>query len=475
MNAAPQPFADSGRAAASAATASGGAAVAPPASGSAPGGAGSDFLQRLLASRAKPPAASSTLDRGWLKSLRGDALARVGVLNLPTRRDEAWRFTDLAALLAEPIRLLGTPTALQAQAIEPFAVEEATTRLVFVDGVHAPQLSSRGAALSAGGAIIGTLATLTASEAASARPHLGRHAGFEHDIFTALNTALLDDAAVIVVPRDAALAAPLHLLFVSTQPGIASHPRVVLIAEPGSAVTLIEEYVALHDGASFTNTVAEVVVGAGAQVEHVRVQREARQAFHLGRCAVSLAQDSRYHSVSVALGAKMSRLGLDVRQIGAGTDCALDGLALIGERQVADTHSFIDHAEPHGKSRQLHKCIVDGAAHAVFRGKVMVRPGAQRTDSAQSSRNLLLSSRAAVDTLPQLEIFADDVKCTHGATVGELDSEEVFYLRSRGLSETAARKLLTYAFGAEIIDRIPVASLRHRLEQTVLEQTAGQP
>jgi Fe-S cluster assembly protein SufD len=190
---------------------------------------------------------------------------------------------------------------------------------------------------------------------------------------------------------------------------------------------------------------------------------------------VSLAASSRYRSVSVALGAGLSRLDLVVQQTAEGAECSLDGLALIGGDQIADTHSVVDHLQPHGTSRQLHKCIVDGAAHAVFNGKVMVRPGAQKTDSAQSSRNLLLTRKAVVDTLPQLEIFADDVKCAHGATVGQLDAEEVFYLRSRGLSEAAAKNLLTYAFGAEVIDRIGVASLRRSLEQTVLERTERQP
>ena len=246
------------------------------------------------------------------------------------------------------------------------------------------------------------------------------------------------------------------------------------MAGSGSALTLIEDYVALHQDTYFTNAVAEVVLGANAQVEHVRVQRENDQAFHLASCAVSLGAASRYHSASVALGAQISRLDLSVLQTGDGAECALDGLALIGDQQLADTHTFIDHTKPHGVSRQLHKCIVGGAAHAVFNGKVMVRPGAQKTDSAQSSRNLLLSSKALVDTQPQLEIFADDVKCTHGATVGQLDSEEVFYLQSRGLPEAVARNLLTYAFGAEVINRIPVASLRRQLEQTVLQQTTGQ-
>jgi Fe-S cluster assembly protein SufD len=217
-----------------------------------------------------------------------------------------------------------------------------------------------------------------------------------------------------------------------------------------------------------------VVLQANAQVTHVRVQRESAQAFHMASGVVALGRASRYHLVNVALGAHISRLDLTVQHAGDGAECTLDGLALVGGQQLADTHTVVDHTLPQGVSRQLHKCIVGGNAHAVFHGKVMVRPGAQKTDSAQSSRSLLLSSKARVDTQPQLEIFADDVKCTHGATVGQLDSEEVFYLQSRGLSEAAARNLLTYAFAGEIINRIPVASLRQQLERAVLVQTQDQ-
>jgi Fe-S cluster assembly protein SufD len=248
-----------------------------------------------------------------------------------------------------------------------------------------------------------------------------------------------------------------------------------VVADAGSEVTVVEDFVALQDEAYFTNAVTEIAVGDGARVRHIRVQRDSGKAFHIANCAVTLARASRYQSVSVALGARISRYNLNVLQAAEGVECAIDGLALITDRQLADTHTSIDHAKPHGVSRQLHKCIVGGAAHAVFNGKIMVRPGAQLTDSSQSSRNLLLSDKAHVDTKPQLEIFADDVKCAHGATVGQLEAEEVFYLKSRGLPDAAARNLLTYAFGAEIIARIPVASLRHYLEQTVLAQTTRQP
>ena len=271
------------------------------------------------------------------------------------------------------------------------------------------------------------------------------------------------------------MTAPLHLLFVATQKESANYPRCLVVAETGSSATVIEDFVALQDGAYFTNAVTEIAVADHARVSHVRVQRESAQSFHIAHCAVSLAQASHYRSVSIAFGARISRYNLNVLQSGEGAECAIDGLALIDHNQLADTHTLIDHAKPHGVSRQQHKCIVDGSAHAVFNGKIMVREGAQLTNSSQSSRNLLLTAKARVDTKPQLEIFADDVKCAHGATVGQLDAEEVFYLKSRGLSDAAARNLLTYTFGAEIIDRIPVASLKLALEETVLVHTSRQP
>jgi Fe-S cluster assembly protein SufD len=429
-------------------------------------------LDSLLAALALPPGSSAPTQPQWLKTLRAQALERVNALTLPSTHDEAWRFTPLAAFARQSFQPLRTPTTLQPHDIKHLYIEEATTRLVFVDGVPAPQLSSVSLDDSL---LMGTLASLLATQTPDIEQHLGQHLAFQDALFAALNTAFLKDAAVLIVPPNTALATPVHVLFISTQPEVASHPRLLLVAGAGSKLTLIEDYVALHEDTYFTNAVAELALGASAQLEHVRLQRESQQAFHMASCTVSQGTASRYHSANVALGGQISRLDITVRQTAEAAECTLDGLALIGGEQLADTHTFIDHAKPHGVSRQLHKCIVGGSAHAVFNGQVMVRPGAQKTDSAQSSRNLLLSSKAVVNTQPRLEIFADDVKCTHGATVGELDSEEVFYLQSRGLSEALARNLLTYAFGAEVINRIPVASLRRQLEQTVIKQTTGQP
>jgi Fe-S cluster assembly protein SufD len=431
-----------------------------------------DVLASLLAGLALPPGSAAPSQPDWLKTLRGRALERAHALRLPNTHDEAWRFTPLAALADQSFQPLRTPTQLLPDDIAHLAIPEATTRLVFVDGVYAPQLSSASPQASW---VIGNLAGLTTAQTSKLEVQLGQHAPFQDTLFAALNTAFLQDAAVLMLPPDTALAAPVHLLHIATQPGVASQPRLLLVAGAASKLTLIEDYMALHPGSYFTNAVAEVVLQASAEVTHVRLQRENLQAFHMASCAVSLGAASHYHAVNLALGARISRLDLQVLQTAEGTRCTLDGLALISGTQLADTHSFIDHAKPHGTSRQLHKCIVGGTAHAVFNGQVMVRPGAQQTDSAQSSRNLLLSSKAHIDTQPQLAIFADDVKCTHGATVGQLASDELFYLQSRGLSATVARNLLTYAFGADIINRIPVASLRQQLEQTVLEQTSSQP
>ena len=420
------------------------------------------YLESLLAGQPTLPASPLSS----LNALRAEAVDRVGALTVPTIRDEEWRFTDLSPLTRQtfqPVR----GRDLRAVDIGPFAVPEAASRLVFVDGVYAPELSQ----VAANGAVVANLAAADAAQGEIVGRHLGRYVEFRNNVFAALNTAFVHDGALILVPPGATITAPIHLLFVAREADAASYPRCLVVAGRGSAATIIEDFVSLTDGAYFSDAVTEIAVAEDARVDHLRVQRESGQAFHIGNGAVSLAAGARFHSVSVTLGARLSRYNLGVDHAAEGTSCAVDGLAAIGGRQLADTHTSIAHRRSHGSSRQLHKCIVGGAAHAVFNGKIYVHPHAQQTDSSQSSRNLLLGARARVDTKPQLEIFADDVKCAHGATVGRLDDDAIFYLRSRGLSDAAARNLLTYAFGAEIVDRIPVASLRQRLEATLLART----
>ena len=405
----------------------------------------------------------------WLAALRGRALERANALSVPTTRDEEWRFTDISPLFKthfEPWRGVQVPGPAD---IAPFIVPEAGARLVFVDGVFAPGLSTHGE--SCDGVTVTRIAAALDSHDRLLEAHLGRYSGFENDLFTALNTAHIRDGALVRIGKGRESRQPVHLLFVASQAGAASFPRCLAIVESGASCALIEDYVAGCDGAHFTDAVTEIVLEPGARVEHVRLQREGQASFHIGSGSVVLGKDANYRSTTVTLGARISRHNLSVRQKGEGAACRIDGLTLLSGRQLGDTHSLIDHAAPNGKSVQLHKTIVGGGAHAVFNGRIVVRAGAQLTDSGQQSRNLLLSPRAHVDTKPQLEIFADDVKCAHGATVGQLDAEQLFYLRSRGLSDARAHNLLTYAFGAEVIDRLPVASLVERLERVVLEQT----
>ena len=423
-----------------------------------------DYLQCLLKSWSTKP----TESRSWLNQLRIQAIDHVNTQKLPTKRDEEWRFTDISSLTHLPYQPSQPEHNLQTQDIEHFYLSEANNRLVFVDGHYSPQLST---IIEPTALVIGNLPAFLSTHTSMLESHLGQYAKFDSNVFAALNTAFLRDGALIVVPKNTTIADPIHLLFIATQNEVTTYPRCLLIGEMGSNITLVEDYVALQQATYITNSVTEISLAADAHATHIRIQRESTQAFHLANCAVSLAHASNYQSVSISLGSQISRYNLDVRLTAEAAECTIDGLTLISDRQLADTHTCIDHLKPNGTSRQQHKCIVDGAAHAVFNGKVIVRPHAQRTDSSQSSRNLLLSKTAQVDTKPQLEIFADDVKCAHGATVGQLDQEEIFYLESRGLSGVAARNLLTYAFGAEIISHIPVTSLKQQLEQAVLNQT----
>lgn len=422
------------------------------------------YLEHLLQGHGR--IAASPLS--WLNGLRAKALERANALTVPTTRDEDWRFTDLSPLYRATLEPPVQPARVDATAIEPWLIPEAGSRLVFVDGVFAPDLS---VLRPEHGVVVAPVASALSQHGDRVHAGLGRLVTGCDDAFSAVNTAWLRDGAVVLMDGDHDVQRPIHLLFLSASPGAAAYPRALVVAGPGSRCVVIEDFVSVHQAAALTNGVTEIHVGENASVRHVRLQRESPGAFHIATCGVRVARDGRYSSVSVSLGARISRYNLHVVQAGEGADLEIDGLALISGRQLADTHSFVDHALPRGRSRQRHKCVAGDAAHAVFNGKILVRPGAQRTDSAQESRNLLLTERAHVDTKPQLEIFADDVKCAHGATVGQLDAEQVFYLRSRGLSEPSARALLTFAFAAEIVERIALPSVVKGLEGVVVRQT----
>ena len=379
------------------------------------------YLKDLLQGQSQLSA--SPLKR--LNQLRSNAVNRVNALNLPTKNDEEWRFTDISPLTKVSFQPVRVASPLQSSDVEHFYLTETVTRLVFIDGIYAPHLSTQIAETSKNsGVVVSSLAAASSEDLAAIESHLGYHTELQDNIFAALNTAFLHEGALIIVPRNISVETPVHLLFIATQKEVSSHPRCLLITEPGSTVTVIEDYVTLQEETYVTNTVAEFVLADSAHVNHIRIQRDSKEAFHMANCSVSLARESRYQSVSVAFGARISRYSLNVLLQGEGAECTADGLALISNHQLADTHACIDHIKPHCTSHQLHKCIIDDAAHAVFNGKIIVRPGAQLTNSTQSNRNLLLTSKARIDTKPQLEIFADDVKCAHGATVGQRDNEE---------------------------------------------------
>ncbi len=393
-------------------------------------------------------------------TLREAAELRLAGRELPTTSDEDWKYMDLKAL--DGITFGHAPRA--AVDISGFLLPEMVgTRQVFVNGLHAPHASCT-SAVPAG---VRFLPLSTASEACHALGSVPN--GAEPGLFEDLNTARFEDGAVLLVPKNLKVTLPLHLLFITkTEAPVAVFPRLMVVLERGAELELVEEH---HGtGTYLTCPVVEVKVGEDAILRHERVQRDSDDAFHLGTLKAEVARGGQYHSRTLSFGARLSRQQPWVR-LAEGAEATLDGLALLEGSQVADTHSFLHHAEPKATSHQLHKCIVDGKARAIFNGQIRVAPRAQGTDARQQSRNLLLSEGARVDTKPQLDIYADDVKCSHGATVGQLDPEELFYLESRGLNADDARNLLTYGFAADVLRHIPVASLRRTLRQLVMART----
>lgn len=395
-----------------------------------------------------------------LQVIRDRATARVQELAIPSTRDEAWRFADLSPLLQADLQSVDVHPTLGFPHIKPFIVPEAvSSRLVFVNGVYDPALSAVDGLPD--GVLVSNLATAAAFKDLS--PHLAQQPGAE-EVFTTLNTASFTDGALVWVEKDQVIDKPIQILYMSTatQPAIA-HPRCLIVAQLGSKLTLIEDFVTLHEGVYFTNSVTEIVVADNAEVNHTRIQRDSSEAVHIGKTIATQAQNSRYTCNAISFGGKLSRHNLEVYQTGEQTDTVLNGLTMITGNQVSDTHSAIAFTKPHSTSRQIHKCIVDDHAHAIFNGKVLVPKAAQLTNAGQLSKTLLLSPKARIDTKPQLEIVADNVKCAHGATVSQLDTDEVFYLQSRGIDEASSRKLLTFAFAYEVIDQIPVTSLKAQL------------
>jgi Fe-S cluster assembly protein SufD len=412
-----------------------------------------------------------------VRTLRLSAITRFETLGFPTTRNEDWHFTSVTPIaearfapLAKPS---GTVTAAQ---LAPFSFAGSDWHtLVFVNGRFDAALS-RGAALPDGVRVL-PLARAYDELPIFVEQHLGQIASFDAHTFTALNTAFINDGAVVHVAQDVEVTRPIHLLFVNDGGGAAAqgtaHPRNLIVLDAQAKATVIESYAGLADGAYFTNAVTEASIADGATLTHLKLQRESAQAFHVGTLDVRQARDSHLFSFSFATGAALSRTNIYTELRGEGCGATLNGLYLGDRDQHIDHQTRIEHFEPNCYSRELYKGILDGAAHGVFNGKVYVHPEAQKTDGKQTNNTLLLSEKAQIDTKPQLEIFADDVKCTHGATVGRLDETSLFYMKSRGINARTARELLTYAFAADVLETIELAEVREGLESATLQRYTG--
>jgi Fe-S cluster assembly protein SufD len=421
----------------------------------------------------------------WLRVLRATGIGAFEELGFPTTRQEDWRHTSVAAIARTEFHCPPARASVADLAVLDtidFGHAFARRQLVFVNGRYAPDLSSAATTdglqptSSAVAAVqLCSLRDVLDREPQLVQPFLDRQASGAGRPFAALNSAFLDDGAFISVPAGMVLTEPIHVVFLSapgSQP-TASHPRVLVWAGRKSQAAIIESYGGPADAVYLTNAVSEITLEDGAVVDHYRLQRESARAFHVGTLCATQGRASRFASHAISLGASLSRL--DIRQVfaGEGGECILNGLFLGSDRQHTDIHTWVDHAEPHCSTRELYKGIVDDQARGVFVGRILVRPGAQKTDAIQSNKNLILSREALVDSLPQLEILADDVKCKHGSTTGQLDPLALFYLRSRGIGEEAARALLTYAFASDVVQRIGVEALRAGLTEHLQRRLPG--
>ncbi|MEP6769010.1 MAG: Fe-S cluster assembly protein SufD [Acidobacteriota bacterium] len=414
-------------------------------------------------------------DPAWLAGLRERAFARFQELGFPTSSDESWKHTNVAPIA----RIAWEPVPSDPDAARPLPVsvqaEAAGVQLGFSNGRWSRALSSAPAPVSVPGVDVLPLADVLRDHPDWLEPHFGRHAAWEKNPFTAWNTALAEDGAFIRVCRGAAAAGPIHLLFLSERTGAptVAHPRNLIVLESGAQATVVETYVG--EGRTLTNAVTEISVGDGASLDHAKVQRESPDAFHVQTIAVTSQRSSQFTSSSAAFGGSIARTDIGVLFAGEGGDCTLNGLFVGDGTALLDTHTTVDHATPHCTSRQVYKGILDGRSRGVFHGTVLVRKNAQKTDAIQSNKNILLSREALVHSTPALEIFADDVKCKHGSTIGQLDAGALFYLRSRGIGEEEARALLTWAFASDVVARFKPEIVREEVERALSTRLPGPP
>ncbi|TYP95206.1 Iron-regulated ABC transporter permease protein SufD [Fodinibius salinus] len=429
------------------------------------------FLKDLLNFQGSLNGQSKLLDKVRLKGAEG-----VRNTSFPTKKLEDWKFISLRDLYRDSYELASNLEVEASDISEHYLPESEGSRLVFVNGSFSAEHSSTDALPDE--VVIGNIAQLAADDNDLIKDHLNKYVenNFENDVFSSFNSAFLKDGAFIYVPEDVTVEAPVHLLYVQTDAdeNYFTTSRSVVVADKNSEITIVEDHIGLADNKYFNLPVVEVNLEEDAYVKHTKIQRDSREAIHIARTAAFVDHHADYESYTITLGAKLSRNEPRISQRDEEVEFTVDGLVLIDGEQVSDTHSVMDHRFSHAESHQLHKCVINGKAHSVFNGKIFVRQDAQKIDSFQENRNLLLSRKGLVNTKPQLEIFADDVVCTHGATVGQLEEDELFYLKSRGLNEQQARELLIYAFALETIENITVDSVQELLVDEVHKFTERQ-
>jgi Fe-S cluster assembly protein SufD len=405
--------------------------------------------------------------------VRKAAIARFAELGFPTTRDEEWKYTDVGPLARVPFKpvLDHRGEGVTSRDIERLTFGQKWPRLVCVNGHFSRELSSTSVLRRLGdGAKIGSLADAMRSHSELLERHLARYARFDENAFNALSAAFLSDGVFVYLPEKTTLEEPIHLLFVSTaeENEFVSHPRSLIVVGKNSQVSFIESHVGLADNVYFSNAVSEIVLGEHSIFELDRLEDESEHSFHIGTTQILQERNSVFTSNSISYGGGLVRNNVTSVLDGEGAECTLNGLYVTTDSQHVDNHTTIDHAKPHCNSHELYKGILAGKSRGVFNGKILVRKDAQKTDAKQTNKNLVLSDEATIDTKPQLEIFANDVKCTHGATVGQLDEEGLFYLRTRGIGSQSARDILTTAFASDVINRVKVSPLREWLNVNLL-------
>lgn len=409
----------------------------------------------------KETAPGNNLD--WLKSIREQAITRFSELGFPTPQDEDWRFTNVAPIARSAFNILKNGhDKVTASDLKPFQFEDIdVTELVFINGHYSKDLSKYSSLPD--GVIVKNIADAIDSEQEILKENLAKYADFEEEAFTALNTAFMEDGGFVYIPKGTIVETPIHLLYISTEednPSI-TNPRNLIIAEDNCQANVIEHYASMADSVYLSNVVTEIVVGENSTIGHYMIELESKKAFNISTLRVQQARSSNIHSHSVLLGGSLVRNNVHPVLAGEGCDSLINGLYMPSHRQHIDNYMKVEHASPHCDSRQLYNGILDGRSRGVFHGRIIVHEDAQKTDAKQTNRNLLLSDTAQIDTKPQLEIYADDVKCTHGATIGQIDENALFYLRSRGISKDAARDIILHAFTNESLETMGVESVKN--------------